>query len=730
MFHNGTFIVFIFITKKGQAMMKLRGFLISYQINRSLCALVLFLLLSLPLFATNWYVDKNASGQNNGTSWTNAWKSLSAINWASIGVGDDIYISGGTDSTVYYETLYPNIKGNTVNWSIITAGKFSPSPSGHSGKVIIDGSNQVRDGIYMRNGGSGKPSYLRIKGITFRNVARGVDANFDEAHVGIAIDSCRFENHADRAIIFETLLSFGVDSIFVENCYMLSDELSGAESDGMFFKGTSRNFIHNNWVRVRNQDPVQHVDALQSYLCDGFVITNNIFINDSVNSTEGGGIPIILGSQGNNPVIIYNNYCYMGGVWYSGGNWAGTLMTRWYDVTPMPPTWIMHNTVVSNGPRVRGIWLEYSTPTTTRVINNIIAQYSTTTSGVLGTFDNSTGSNLRVDSIRNNLYYQSWGTNVGFAGNIVGSGGSPTGTPSGWTDFVNNYGGTGVKGNPLLVNKIGYEPNQSNLNWELQSGSPALNAGENAEWYINYLNSTYNLKGRLKWESANGVPRDNTPTIGAYEYDAGPDLTPPRVTGATLSDSVTFVVNFSEALDEATAENENNYSITNNINVLNASLSGSKVTLQTSPHSPGSYVVTVVNVEDLAGNPVDPAHNTAEYEYIVLPPDTLVMFPVQNVEGIIIEPNHTPEKTIDGLGALSGDPDSRWAAEPMPEELTFDLGSIRTVCKTRLSFYNWDAGRVYEYWFRYQVIIIIGLPSFPRQHPPPMRNGQLRNLHQ
>ena len=80
-------------------------------------------------------------------------------------------------------------------------------------------------------------------------------------------------------------------------------------------------------------------------------------------------------------------------------------------------------------------------------------------------------------------------------------------------------------------------------------------------------------------------------------------MTPPIVTGATLLDSVTLVVNFSEALDQTTAEDENNYSITNNINVFNASLSGSKVTLQTSPHSPGSYIVTVVNVEDLAGNP-------------------------------------------------------------------------------------------------------------------------------
>ena len=41
--------------------MKLRGFLLSYQINRLSFAVVLFLLLSLPLFATDWYVNKNVS---------------------------------------------------------------------------------------------------------------------------------------------------------------------------------------------------------------------------------------------------------------------------------------------------------------------------------------------------------------------------------------------------------------------------------------------------------------------------------------------------------------------------------------------------------------------------------------------------------------------------------------------------------------------------------------------
>ena len=89
----------------------------------------------------------------------------------------------------------------------------------------------------------------------------------------------------------------------------------------------------------------------------------------------------------------------------------------------------------------------------------------------------------------------------------------------------------------------------------------------------------------LPWADINGNPRDNTPTIGAYEYDAGPDLTPPEVTGATLLDSITLKITFSEPLDPSTAQNPNNYSINNGITVVSALLTGSAVTLTTSPHA-------------------------------------------------------------------------------------------------------------------------------------------------
>ena len=59
--------------------------------------------------------------------------------------------------------------------------------------------------------------------------------------------------------------------------------------------------------------------------------------------------------------------------------------------------------------------------------------------------------------------------------------------------------------------------------------------------------------------------------------------------------------------------------------------------------------------------------------------------------------NTAPEKTIDGKGTYSGDPNSRWAAEPMPAYLIFDLGSIQNVIETQFSFYEWDNGRIYHY---------------------------------
>ncbi len=44
----------------------------------------------------SFYVDKDAKGNGNGSSWTNASKTVSGLNWSYIKTEDTIYVSGGT----------------------------------------------------------------------------------------------------------------------------------------------------------------------------------------------------------------------------------------------------------------------------------------------------------------------------------------------------------------------------------------------------------------------------------------------------------------------------------------------------------------------------------------------------------------------------------------------------------------------------------------------------------
>ena len=61
---------------------------------------------------TRFFINRDASGSNNGTSWTNAWTNFESINWGTITTGDTIYVSGGADSTVYRPTS--NNSGSTI----------------------------------------------------------------------------------------------------------------------------------------------------------------------------------------------------------------------------------------------------------------------------------------------------------------------------------------------------------------------------------------------------------------------------------------------------------------------------------------------------------------------------------------------------------------------------------------------------------------------------------------
>jgi hypothetical protein len=84
---------------------------------------------------TVWYVDNAANGNSDGSSWSNAWSGLGCINWAILGPGHIVYISGGLTNKIYQDFLVTAADG--AYRKPITFKTATNAP--HNGRVIIQG---------------------------------------------------------------------------------------------------------------------------------------------------------------------------------------------------------------------------------------------------------------------------------------------------------------------------------------------------------------------------------------------------------------------------------------------------------------------------------------------------------------------------------------------------------------------------------------------------------------
>ena len=451
-------------------------------VTRLIYLSVFSLFLSTVTYPSNWYVDKNASGSNNGTSWTDAWQSFSAINWNSIDPGDYLYISGGVDSTQYNETLNVGSNGTAENRLTIIAGKYAPDPTGHSGRVVIDGGGTRTNCINIGNG----DSYVTVKGFECREGTRGIGVYGTTYYV--LIDSCYiYDFHGQSGIMLNGSYSstdptvWGTRYCTVQNCRIISFVDEPHQTDCMYIQCSRETTIRNNYIHNRNSSMVNsHSDGIQTHYIAGIKLYNNVVICDSGVQ----GMPMITRCEYtgiyNDSVIVYNNYLYHGGLWFDSNTpWLNLIDEQQNyvgDPNVEPPTVIMHNTLVSHGPYIYAVWFERYQDPQVRMYNNIIAQYG---DGIghsdhwHGTFRNSSNA-LEVDSVTGGLYYNEY---EGFNCMNYVTGNGHTGTCYSFNSWVNTYGGTGIEADPLFENYIGYGTDEGSLDGELLPGSPAINAG-------------------------------------------------------------------------------------------------------------------------------------------------------------------------------------------------------------------------------------------------------------
>src|SRR5260370_38672189 len=103
--------------------------------------------------ASTWFVNKDAHGTGNGTSWTDAWKDFNTIIWNNVNPGDTIYVAGG--SYTYFTVGKSGTSGNVI---AIKRGLSSDPVTSVAGwkpaydSPVIQAVPKGQSGIYINQG--------------------------------------------------------------------------------------------------------------------------------------------------------------------------------------------------------------------------------------------------------------------------------------------------------------------------------------------------------------------------------------------------------------------------------------------------------------------------------------------------------------------------------------------------------------------------------------------------
>lgn len=283
-----------------------------------------------------WYVDRDATGNDTGRDWENAWtwfdslgysNTHTGINWNIIQPGDSIYISGGDDSTVYRpRSLLADAYGNEIGGIIY--GSHVTFASGNP--VVIAPAWQTRhngDVYFMGN------------------------PNFNELHPIMSVNSLSnlkfvgFNFYDDQG---EGILSVGNDNYLLsdslvtfENCNFISTGLAGlvgANSWKLTFRNCRFETLTNSYAN--DQD-------LFTGTCRGYITVDHcqFFYRNDYSSLSGGNSTAINDTMlSDNTLNMVTNYHFNNNVasngWYlqitSNTDTAFYGSAGWVFASPTP----------------------------------------------------------------------------------------------------------------------------------------------------------------------------------------------------------------------------------------------------------------------------------------------------------------------------------------------------------------------------------------------------------
>lgn len=220
-----------------------------------LAALLFFF--SMGAIAADRYVRAGASGSNNGTDWTNAWTSLSSINWTTIGSGGTLWIAAGSYSgglgnpnsinqAVKRATVANH--GTSTGWSDAYDGQVTVTPS--SGTRFLSIGTSADN--FVIDGQAWDPWKLKGVGV------RGYDGMLQQA---------------------------GADNVTIRGVEIDGQQevtASGGPEDGIRWMGGQGGLIEHSFIHDFGQTGGAHNDAIQGPTCNNIEIRFSRFANSGM----------------------------------------------------------------------------------------------------------------------------------------------------------------------------------------------------------------------------------------------------------------------------------------------------------------------------------------------------------------------------------------------------------------------------------------------------------------
>jgi hypothetical protein len=467
--------------------------------------------LVLPASAAVWYVDKDATGSNNGTSWANAWRTFASVVWGTSGVkaGDTLYISGGSTTKTYTEGLVVGASGSAG--SVIRIAIDAANPS-HNGVVVFNGVaiSMARNYIWLDGNVGGTP-HLAINNVAGDCVTAGSTTGVEISYVS-STNCSGFANvgSASNARIRNCAISgsYGVrtfyalgsgtwDRIQIYSNFVGRVVSSTGGPDG-FWAGNGVS-IWANTFRVDSTTSAtsdEHPDSVQ---VNGDFI--KIYRNDFIN--VGDSIIDVGGYSGRDSVYVFNN-----------------VIRITQDVDSYPEFFRFYNGTPAYVNNIK-------------IINNTFVDQRTSSGWFTVGFRNYNGNPTGVgNEIKNNIFVNCAALlihpSTGFTSNSFAFGGNvypsnfgiefwgTTYTPASW---VASRDSGGKVGQPAFVS---YTTKSVNNDFHLlSSDTVARNTGVN-------MSALFNTD-----KDGNPRPATGSWDAGAYQFSSGGGNLPPTVSAGS-----------------------------------------------------------------------------------------------------------------------------------------------------------------------------------------------------